>query len=75
MLEPRNSQGEVPHLTMYQLANNMQAPLPIELIYLERIRLFTHILLVFDRYLISALVLNDRVAGKESWMHGARKSF
>ena len=74
MLEGRNVDGEVPHKTMYQLACQMTAPMPMEMLYLERLRLLVHLLQINDRFIIASILQNHRLAGKGSWLYGVVKS-
>ena len=52
MLERRTSTGEVPHKETYHLACQMAAPMPIEVLYLERLRFLVHLLQINDKYII-----------------------
>ena len=74
MLEGRTDKGERDHKMMYQLAARMRAPMPVEMLHIERLRLFIHILQVFDRFAISAVLHNYRLVGSESWLHGVLAS-
>ncbi|CAL1161389.1 unnamed protein product [Cladocopium goreaui] len=74
MLERRNEQGEVPHKETYELARQMEGPMPIEALYLERLRLLVHILQVNDHYIITAILQNYKQAGCASWLYGVLKS-
>ena len=74
MLDCRDTHGEVKHKKLYHLAAQMEAPMPVELIYLERLRLFGHLLHVFDEWVITAILHNHRTAGSQSWLHGLMKS-
>ena len=74
MLDCRDTHGEVKHKKLYHLAAQMEAPMPVELTYLERLRLFGHLLHVFDEWVITAILHNHRTAGSQSWLHGLMKS-
>ena len=74
MLEKRNGQGEVPHKETFELARQMEAPMPIEALYLERLRLLVHILQVNDHFVITAILQNYKQAGCASWLYGMLKS-
>ena len=52
----------------------MKAPMPVESLYLERLRLFVHLLQVFDENVITAVLYNYRIAKEESWLHGVISS-
>ena len=70
MLESRTDKGDVKHKELYQLAAKIRAPMPVEMLYLEQLRLFAHLFQVFDVYVITAVLHNHRLAGEESWLHG-----
>jgi hypothetical protein len=74
MLEGRDDNGEVEHKDLYQLAARMRAPMPIEMLHIERLRLFVHLLQVFDKFAITAVLHNYRIAGTDSWLHGVLAS-
>jgi len=74
MLEGRDDNGEVEHKDLYQLAARMRAPMPIEMLHIERLRLFVHLLQVFDKFAINAVLHNYRIAGPDSWLHGVLAS-
>ena len=74
MLESRDSEGQVSHKSLYQLAGQMNSPMPVEMMYLERLRLFTQILCCFDKWVITAILYNYRLAGKDSWLYGLQRS-
>ena len=74
MLEGRKEGGAVQHRNLYQLASRMRAPMPVEFLHLERLRLFVHMLHVFDTMAIAAVLQNFRIAGANSWLHGVMAS-
>ena len=74
LMESRNDEGEIRHKELYQLAAQARAPMPVEMIYLERLRLFVHVLQIFDPCVITAILHNYRLAGPDSWLHGLMKS-
>lgn len=74
LLEKRAEDGSVNHKEMYDLAHRMQAPMPIEFWYLERLRLLIHMIQVQDTQVITAILHNFQVANKDSWLYGAIKS-
>ena len=74
LMEGRDENGEVVHKKLYQLAGQLRAPMPVELIYLERLRVFIQVLQCFDKGVITAILYNHRVAGGDSWLHGLQKS-
>ena len=57
-LLPRLATGEVQHCSMYQLADAMQSPMPMELMYLCRLRLLVHLFKTGDAHMIAAIVEN-----------------
>ena len=74
MLQPRESDGEVAHKQMFQLADAMGSPMPIELMYIQRLRLLFHIMQVADMYMIHAVLNNFACTGSQSWLYGAIKA-
>ena len=41
-IQPRDVQGNVRHLQLFELASDMESPLPMELLYVQRLRLLFH---------------------------------
>ena len=74
VLQKRNADGEVPHMDFFRLAMHAGAAMPLELIYLQRLRLFIHIFSNFDRHLTGSILYNHRVAGDRSWLYGVIKA-
>ena len=66
----RKTDGEVQHCTMYQLADAMQSPMPMELMYLCRLRLLVHLLRTGDAYMVAAIVEKFEIEKENSWLHG-----
>ena len=73
LLEKRDAQGNITPKELYELAHQAGCPMPIEFLYIERLRLLIHMLTVFDKYVIAAVLHNFRVAGPHSWLYGAKK--
>ena len=59
-----------PHTTMYQRAHEFQSCMPLELIYVQRLRLLKQMLKAGDHFLFSVVVYNYRIAGERSWFAG-----
>eukprot|EP00435_Cladocopium_sp_Y103_P038262 s1607_g10.t1 len=57
-IHERDSDGQVSHRDYYELAEAMQSPMPIELLYLQRLNLLFHILKVGDDNMIAAILHN-----------------
>ena len=74
LLQKRTSTGDVEHLDYYQLAHAAHSAMPIELMYIQRLRLFLHVLQNFDRILIAAILHNYVVATEDSWLYGVRQA-
>ena len=74
VLHSRDDQGHVKHLDHYQIACAAHGPMPMELMYLNRLRLFVHLLQNFDVFLIAAILQNHEVAKSGSWLYGLRKA-
>ena len=66
LLEKRADDGTVPHKELFDLAAQANAPMPMEWIYIERLRLLVHMIQVCDKYVVNAVLENYHVAGKES---------
>eukprot|EP00435_Cladocopium_sp_Y103_P026377 s2553_g6.t1 len=71
MLEKRQDTGTYEHKQMFDLANQLHSPMPMEMLYIERIRLLVHMIQVHDPYVITALLHNLQIAGNQSWLYGA----
>eukprot|EP00435_Cladocopium_sp_Y103_P009786 s1038_g2.t1 len=67
---PRNSDGTVQHLTLYQLADNFKSAMPMELLYVHRLRLLVHMLKVADPWMTAMILHNHAVQQESSWLHG-----
>eukprot|EP00435_Cladocopium_sp_Y103_P047666 s534_g14.t1 len=74
LLERRQADGLVAHKQLYELSLQMGAPMPVEFLYIERLRLIVHLLQVLDKHAITAILQNYHLAGKRSWLYGAIKS-
>eukprot|EP00438_Fugacium_kawagutii_P004994 Skav215291 [mRNA] locus=scaffold2522:218059:220614:- [translate_table: standard] len=74
MLQPPAQTQQDHHRSIYQLAVDAHAPLPLEYLHLQRIRLLVHILQVQDPHLHDAIFLNFAIAGPNSWLCAAQKS-
>ena len=74
VVQPRNVDGTVKHSEMYQLAEDIQSPMPMELLYINRLRLLFHLFRTADAYLIAAVLWNFQHAGEASWLYGTMKS-
>ena len=74
VLQGRDSDGEVEHMEYYQLAHEARGAMPMELMYIQRLRLFIHLLQNFDQFLIAAILHNHAVAAEDSWLYGVRQA-
>ena len=74
VLQARNKNGDVIHQDLFALAKDANSAMPLELLYLQRIRLFIHLLQNFDDFLVAAVLQNHHVAQKESWIYGLQKA-
>jgi len=70
-LHQRKHDGEVHHFTLYQLADMMKSPMPMEMIHLCRLRLLAHIIRAGDQHMIAAIIENHEIEQEESWLQGA----
>ena len=74
MIQPRQADGNVPHMHFYKLASEAGMPMPMELLYVQRLKLLFHIMGVQDRFMIQGILENHEVNGSSSWLYGAVKS-
>eukprot|EP00435_Cladocopium_sp_Y103_P006955 s3639_g2.t1 len=74
VIHGRNSDGNVPHFDYFQLSEAMQCAMPMEMLYLQRLKLLFHLLKVGDNHMITAVLHNAHVAGDDSWLHAALQS-
>ena len=72
--QPRDAQGNVRHVSLFELARDMESPLPMELLYVQRLRLLFHIIQAADEYMIGAVSYNHHVMQDRSWLYGAMKA-
>ena len=70
-IQPRDADGAVSHKQMLQMADDMGAPMPMEMMYIQRLRLLFHIMQVADVYMIHAILNNFALNGSQSWLYGA----
>ena len=63
------------HHDLFHLAWYADSPMPLELLHLNRLRLWIHIVQVGDEFMISAVVHNHRWAGDRSWLASVLQSF
>ena len=69
MLAPPSQ--DPPHTTMYQRAHEFQSCMPLEVIYVQRLRLLKQMLKAGDQFVFSTVVYNHRTAKESSWLAGA----
>lgn len=69
-LLPRQADGGVQHFSMYKLADVMQSPMPMELMYLCRLRLLAHLFRTGDEYMVAAIIENFEIEKENSWLQG-----
>ena len=48
--------------------------MPMELLYIQRLRLLFHLMPVADKNMIHAVIRNHRINGAQSWLYGAIKA-
>ena len=61
--------------SFFHLALQANSPMPLELLHLSRLRLWTHILQVGDDFMIAAVLHNHRYAAGKSWLDSVFFSF
>lgn len=74
MIQPRQADGQVPHTQFYKLASEAGLPMPMELLYIQRLKLLFHVMGVQDRFMINGILENHEVDDQCSWLYGAMKS-
>ena len=74
MIQPRQEDGQVPHTQFYKLASEAGLPMPMELLYIQRLKLLFHVMGVQDRFMINGILENHEVDDQCSWLYGAMKS-
>lgn len=56
MIRPRDDEGNVANTQMYELTVDMESPMPMELMYIQRLRLLFHLMQVADDFMIHAVI-------------------
>ena len=51
-------------------ALDMESPMPMEWLYIQRLRLMAQLIKEGDTFIFSAIIHNGRVAGEKSWLKG-----
>ena len=59
------------HKNMYQLAELANSPMPMEVLFIAKLRLMAHIIQVGDEMMFEAILFNHQCAGQKSWLHSA----
>ena len=67
---PREPDGRVKHVTLQQRAIDLDCPMPMELLFLHRLRLVVQVLKDQDPYLIEGIIRNYEIAKGQSWLQG-----
>ena len=58
------------HLSFYEMADALQSPMPMELLHLQRLRMWVHILRCGDDHMIAAILENFALEHEDSWLQG-----
>ena len=74
-LLPKSQHGAYEHSTFYALADQMQSPMPVEWLHLQKLRLAAQIATEGDHLVFESLLHNLEVAGEDSWIAGLERSF
>ena len=61
-------------LSLAEKALHMEAPMPMEWLYIQRLRLMLQVAKEGDLFMFSAIVYNHRVAHEHSWLHALQCS-
>ena len=59
------------HKNMYQLAELANCPMPMEWLFITKLRLIAHIVQVGDEMMFEAIMFNYHCAGSKSWLASA----
>ena len=74
-LQRKSEAGKVDHATFYALADQMQSPMPVEFLHLQKLRLAAQIAAEGDHLMFESLLHNCEVAHDDSWIAGLERSF
>eukprot|EP00435_Cladocopium_sp_Y103_P060640 s338_g22.t1 len=69
VLHGRDTAGHIQLHDYYELAQGMGSPMPMELLFLQRLRLLFHILKIGDGHMIAAILFNYEQTAQDSWLH------
>ena len=64
MIRPRDDEGNVANTQMYELTGDMESPMPMELMYIQRLRLLFHLMQVADDFMIHAVIKKNVINSK-----------
>ena len=73
-LKGRHGEAHVEHCTYEEVALEAQSPMPMELLHLQKLRLFRHLLQEGDTFMFSAMIHNLHMAQQSSWIAGLLRS-
>ena len=73
-IQPRDAEGNVVHKQMFELAKDMDSPMPVELLYIQRLRLLFHLIQVADEFMIHSIIRSLSINGEQSWLYGVIKA-
>ena len=71
---PRDAKGECKHTTLQERAYEMQAPMPQEMLLLQRLSLLAHIMQTEDDFMIGAITENHHVMKERSWWQAVQNA-
>ena len=70
----RDPEGNVCHVSMHDAAAKMQAPMAMELLHIQKLRLLFHVIQEGDLHIQASIIQNFRIAGNGSWLASAVRS-
>lgn len=73
-LHRRGAHGEVPHLSMLELAVGANSPMPHGLLHIRRLRVFTQLCKCGDEWMLGNVLCSAQELGDSSWLHGIREA-
>ena len=73
-MQGRDQDGTYESISFYQAAHNMQSPMPMEMLHLQKLRLAFQIMDHGDEAMFSSVIMNWRAAGIDSWLAGVQRS-
>ena len=74
VLYPRDRDGQVQKVQMHQRAYDLECPMPMEMMLLQRLRLFAHVLQENDVFMTGIICANHEIMQDASWLASVHKA-